>query len=367
MSVTSFSDILNIVMNVFYVAFFAISFFFSQRIQTMRISRKVSKALTKLNHMKDRAKQELISAIPKDNLNEKNVNARLDRILQFFTIRPSSMDPAGVIERFEYLLDNTDTRVKDELKSIVPQADEKQLQNLQNLVEVAQALNKMYLVLRQYYLLGKKPGSQYPMIEIEMQLPNLMEEAEAYVAFTDAFKQGKPIGDGIGPLTASKLMVEHEKYEVAKETVASEIRLDGRRVIVMKANGPGGSVGKIGDALQNLLRANKGEISLVIMLDAALKLEGEDSGSIMEGTGAAIGGPGIGQFKIEEITTDYKVPVYAVVVKESVKEVLAPMTAAIVRATDEAVAVFRRVIQEKTKVNDSIIIVGVGNTMGIGQ
>jgi len=103
------------------------------------------------------------------------------------------------------------------------------------------------------------------------------------------------------------------------------------------------------------------------MLDAALKLEGEDSGSIMEGTGAAIGGPGIGQFKIEEITTDYKVPVYAVVVKESVKEVLAPMTAAIVRATDEAVAVFRRVIQEKTKVNDSIIIVGVGNTMGIGQ
>ncbi len=43
MSVTSFSDILNIVVNVFYVAFFATSFFFSQRIQTMRISRKVPK------------------------------------------------------------------------------------------------------------------------------------------------------------------------------------------------------------------------------------------------------------------------------------------------------------------------------------
>jgi hypothetical protein len=103
------------------------------------------------------------------------------------------------------------------------------------------------------------------------------------------------------------------------------------------------------------------------MVDAALKLEGEDSGSIAEGVGAAIGGPGIDQYKIEEIATKYKIPVYAIAVKESVKEVLAPMTPAIAKAADSVADIFRRVIQERTKENDTVLIIGVGNTMGIAQ
>jgi hypothetical protein len=368
MSATSGPDILGTIMNVAYVIFFVFTFFFSARIQTLRTTRTLSKALTKLGGMRDKAKQEIITAIPKDPANEKNVNARLDRLLQFFTIKPSSMDPAGVTKRYQHLLDNTDERVKDEIKTIAPQANEEQLQNLQNLVEVAQELNKMYRFVRQYYILGKKQASPYSMIEIQMRLPQLMEEAEAYIAFTDAFKQGKPIGDGIGPLTASKLMIGLEnKFEAAKDTVAAETVIDGRRVIVIKAKGPGGTVGKTGDAIQTLLEANQGKVSLVVMVDAALKLEGEESGSVAEGIGAAIGGPGVEQFKIEEAAAKFKVPVYAVVVKQSVKEVLAPMTPAIAKASDDVAVALRRVMQERTKENDTVIIVGVGNTMGVAQ
>ncbi len=363
----SSTDILGTLMQVFYIGFFIVTFFFSSKIQAIRTTRTLSKALTKVGKMRDKAKQEIISTIPKDNANEKNVHARLDRLLQFFTIKPSTMDPAGVTRRFEHLLDNTDERVKDEIKAIAPQANEQQLQNLQNMVEVTQELNKMYKVIRQYYIIGKKQGSQFSLVEIQMQLPTLMEEAEAYVAFTDAFKQGTPIGDGIGPLTASKLMFEHEKFEVAQDTVAAETTLDGRRAIVIKAKGPGGTVGKTGDGIQKIIEANNGKVSLVIMVDAALKLEGEDSGSIAEGIGAAIGGPGIDQFKIEEAAAKFKVPVYAVVVKQSVKEVLAPMTSAITKAADDVATTIKRVIQERTKENETIIIVGVGNTMGIAQ
>jgi hypothetical protein len=145
------------------------------------------------------------------------------------------------------------------------------------------------------------------MVQIEMQLPSIMEEAEAYAAFTDEFREGKPIGDGIGPLAASKLMVEQEKFEVAQKVVAAKTAMGNRQVIVAKAKGPGGNVGKIGDAVQHLIEANGGKISLIIMVDAALKLEGEDSGSIAEGVGAAIGGPGIDQYKIEDIATKYEV------------------------------------------------------------
>jgi hypothetical protein len=367
MSAPQTTDIFGTIMSIFYIVFIIFTFFFSAKLQAFKTTRHLSKALTKIGGMRDKAKQEIISAIPKEKANDKNVHARLDRLMQFFVIRPSSMDPAGVTKRFEHILDNTDKRVRDEIKTIVPEANEQQLQNLQNLVEVSQELTKMYKVIRQYYIMGKKSGSPYSMVEIEMQLPTLLEEAEAYIAFTDAFKEGKPIGDGIGPLTAYKLMAESDKYDVAYETVAAETTIEGRRVIVTKAKGPGGSVGKTGDAIQNLIETNNGKIALIIMVDAALKLEGEESGTVTDGIGPAIGGPGIDQYKIEEAATKYKVPIYAVVVKQSIKEVLAPMTPAITKAADEVLVSLKRAIVERTKESDTVIIVGVGNTMGVAQ
>jgi hypothetical protein len=367
MSATSPTDILGTITSIVYLGLFVVSFFFSTRIRTLQSTFALSRSLKKLRTFRDKTKSEIISAIPTDISNKKSVSTRVDNLMEHFIIKPSAMDPAGVTKRYEHLLDNSDEYVKTEIKSIVPQANEQQIQNLQNLVEAGQALNKMYRVVRNYYIIGKKQGSQYQLVQIEMQLPSIMEEAEAYAAFTDAFREGKPIGDGIGPLSASKLMVEQEKFEVAQEVVAVKTAIDNRQVIVAKATGPGGTVGKIGDAVQYLIEANGGKISLIIMVDAALKLEGEDSGSIAEGVGAAIGGPGIDQYKIEEIATKYKIPVYAIAVKESVKEVLAPMTPAIAKAADSVADIFRRVIQERTKENDTVLIIGVGNTMGIAQ
>ncbi|MGD6933421.1 MAG: DUF1512 family protein [Candidatus Bathyarchaeia archaeon] len=367
MSLSSPTDILNTVMYVGYIAFFIFSFFFSTRIRTFQTTRSLSKALTKISGMRDKAKQELISALPKDTANEKATTARVDKLMQFFTIKPSTMDPKGVTHRFEHVLDNTDQRVKDEIKAIAPQANEQQLQNLQNMVEVTQELHKMYKVVRQYYIMGKKGASQFSMVEIEMQLPNILEEAEAYSSFIEAFKTGKPIGDGIGPLTAQKLMAPHEKFDLAQDTVGAETSIEGRRVIVMKAKGPGGTVGKTGDGITKLMEMHQGKIALVIMVDAALKLEGEESGSVSEGVGPAIGGPGLEQFKIEEAAAKYKVPVYAVVVKQTVKEALAPMTPAIEKAADDVAITVRRVILERTNEADTVVIVGVGNTMGVAQ
>jgi hypothetical protein len=101
------------------------------------------------------------------------------------------------------------------------------------------------------------------------------------------------------------------------------------------------------------------------MIDAGLKLEGEDSGDIAEGIGAAIGGIGVDKYKIDEVATKYNIPVYAIVVKESLKEVLAPMTEKVSQAADGVISRFRSIIQERTKEGDNIIVVGVGNTIGI--
>jgi hypothetical protein len=359
------SDMISTILNLVYMGVFVFFMFFSQKIQALLMTRQVSRALTKLKIMRDKAKQAISTAIIDVGKPAGDPKPRLERLLQFFTIPPEGMDPAGVVQRLEHLFDTADTRIRDEIKAIAPGANESQLLNLQNLLEAAQTLNSLYRVVRHFYLLGKKEGTLYSTVQVQMQLPAIMEEAEAYLSFLDAFKQDKPIGDGAGALTASKIMAGQERREIAKEMVVAETAIDGRRVLVTKAKGPGGAVGKVGDAVSNLIEANVGKVRLVVMVDAGLKLEGEEAGEVAEGIGAAIGGIGVDKYKIEEVATKYKVPVYAIIVKESLKEVLAPMNEPISRAVDTVVARLRTVLQERTKEGDTVIVVGVGNTLGI--
>src|SRR5260370_13661596 len=77
--------------------------------------------------------------------------------------------------------------------------------------------------------------------------------------------------------------------EIEQDTIVYETGLDGRNLLLVRAKGPGGSVGKPGLAVEKLIEQNSP--SLVVTVDAALKFEGEPSGEVAEGVGAAIGGP----------------------------------------------------------------------------
>ena len=66
------------------------------------------------------------------------------------------------------------------------------------------ALNFIYKVVRHYYIQGKKTLSLYVIMQIQMILPMVMKEAEAYSSALKAFAYGQPIGDGAGPLVAGK-------------------------------------------------------------------------------------------------------------------------------------------------------------------
>ena len=97
------------------------------------------------------------------------------------------------------------------------------------------------------------------------------------------------------------------------------------------------------------------------------KLEGETVGEVAEGIGSAIGGPGVDAFKIEEKLTKYKIRNYAVIVKEDIGDAVSPMRKEIHKAVDQAIERVRSVIKERTKEGDKVIIVGVGNSIGVGQ
>jgi len=214
-------------------------------------------------------------------------------------------------------------------------------------------------------LLGKKTFSIFVIFQLQAFLPLIMQEAEAYQGATKAFAEGHPIGDGAGPLVASKLMRGREIRKVEKDMLATETILEGRRVIALKAEGPGGSVGKPGDAIRQILEENNGKAAMIVMVDAALKLEGEKSGEIGEGIGAAIGGIGTERFKIEEEATKFGIPVYAVVIKQSILEAVTTMKKEIAEAADPVIEKIKRLALESTKEGDLIIVAGIGNTAGI--
>ncbi|UCH32529.1 MAG: DUF1512 family protein, partial [Candidatus Bathyarchaeota archaeon] len=170
-----------------------------------------------------------------------------------------------------------------------------------------------------------------------------------------------------GALVAAKLMHKHRKKKIEKDCVVSKVSIEGRTAYVIKAEGPGGNVGKPGEAIKRVIKENDGKISTIIMIDAALKLEGEKPGEVAEGVGAAIGGPGTEQFKIEESILEYKIPINAVVIKEDIGDAVSPMRKEVFDATEVAVERVKRVIKERTKEGDTVIIAGIGNTIGVGQ
>ena len=360
-------DLGSTIINVVYLGSFLFFMVYGQKFQTWLMLREVGTAVSKLKVMRDRARGLTVSFAKESGDAGLDPTPRIDHFLEYFSIWPASLDPAGIVPKFAHLLDIRDQRFKAEVKTIAPNADKVNALNLEGVLEVAIGLNTIYRVIKHFYMLGKKTMNLYIIMQIQMQLPQIMEMAESYSTALKAFADGQPIGDGAGAIVAAKLMHGTPHRPISKEIVVAATQLDGRKLLVLKAEGPGSSVGKPGDAIKKLIEEEQGKVAMVIMIDAAGKFEGEESGGVSEGVGAAIGGIGVDQFTIEEISLKYKIPVNAVIVKESIKESVSPMTKKILEGTDVAVARVKRIIREGTEEGDTVIIAGIGNTVGVGQ
>ncbi|MFB5622314.1 MAG: DUF1512 family protein, partial [Candidatus Nitrosomaritimum yanchengensis] len=92
-----------------------------------------------------------------------------------------------------------------------------------------------------------------------------------------------------------------------------------------------------------------------------------DSAITAQGFGAAIGGIGTERFQIEEIATKNNIPIFAIVIKQSVKEAITLMTKEIANQADNVRNQIHEMIQENTKPGQHVLLIGVGNTIGVPQ
>src|SRR5487761_861107 len=346
------------------VVSFAVVFMYGQRIQAYTALRDVRTNLEKLQGLKDKSRKEAIDYMNTNMKAPKDAQQRVDQVLEYFTIMPVDMDPTGIVGKIEHVTSQQDDRIRAELKSIAPQADPVQLSVEQNILEVATSLNMLFKIVRHFYIQGQKTKSIYIIVQLQMILPMVIQEADALTSAIEAFKLAQPIGDGLGPMVAGKLMVGKEKTTVERETVYAKNEYKGRSIFALKAEGPMGTVGRPHVGVEKIIADPANKISTIIMIDAALKLEGENTGEVAEGIG---GGIGTEKFRIEAAATQKDIPMYAIVVKQSLIDAISVMRKEIAEATDKVLERVYRVIEEKTKEGDTVLIVGVGNTLGVAQ
>ena len=299
----------------------------------------------------------------------RNVEETVSRVVDFFVIQPVSIEPTDIIRRMDHLFNVRNRRVKGIFNEAMPEADWVERSRAETAAEIAGALNFLYKYIKHLLILGEKTRNWLLITQLQLIIHQVVLIAETLRKALDDFLQGIPVGDAAGPIVAVNLAgPDAEWREVEEDTVASEAELEGRRLVIIKARGPGSTVGKPGAAVEKIVEELVREgrkPSLILTVDAALKLEGEKSGSLAEGVGAAIGDPGPEKIRIERTATRHGIPLRALVVKMSMEEAITGMTKEIFEGVMKAVEKARRIILDETRPGDTVVVVGVGNTAGV--
>ena len=235
----------------------ALLILYGQKLQTWLILNDVSKSVGRLKEMKEKSREETIEHITQGVDNKDEIVKRLDSFLEYFTIMPVDLDPAGVINKLDHLMTTRDERMRSEIKKMIPELDTLKANSVENVIEIATSFNFVYKIVRHFYLVGKKAKSLIILAQLQMILPFLMLQADALNKAMLAFKKNQPVGDAIGPLIVGKLMLEKEKHDIAIDTVYAESTILDRKVVLVTAKGPAGTVGQPGNAVKELIEKQK--------------------------------------------------------------------------------------------------------------
>ncbi len=353
----------------FLVIFLALFMGANQRLQLYIWTKDIRAKLLLLEDLKKRAeKQTLDYMLDKKAQNPSKI---LERIKNFFVISPVDIEPTDIIRRLEHLIVTRTSKYKELFKTAMPEASEVDRTKAETAAEITAVLDFIHRYVRHLLLTGEKTKNWVLIMQLQLVMPMIVQLAETYSKALNDFLVGAPIGDSAGPIVAVRLAGYEAGWKMIDEdTVYAETELEGRRLVLVKAKGPGSNVGRAGYATYQIIKemVEKGEKpALMITVDAALKMEGEETGSVAEGVGAAIGDIGPEKIRFERIAAEYGIPLRAVVIKMGMEEAILTMKKKISDGLDKAVETVKNIILEETKPGDIIVVIGVGNTIGVGQ
>lgn len=331
-----------------------------------RILSGVTKKTVELEDMFHKSEKILTEICRKHGLPSEDPQTILKNFMDFFVIPPVDLDPQGVVLKLEKILQMSEERFQYMAQRAAPQADAEWRSNIIMALKATLGINSVAKQVRHNLELAKKTGNLQILLMLQMSLPLIIRIVNAQFEGVKAFSQGKPVGDGLGPLVMGLILGEYSDAEnnqkEQNEMVVNTQDFQGRQTIITRAKGPGGRVGKIRETVNSLIVSE--DIKRIITVDAALKLEGEETGSVAEGIGVVIGGSGVDKWFIEERLMEKNLQFDAVIVKMSPEEAISPMKMEIYEAALRAVDVVKESIL-RSDVGSKVLVVGVGNSCGI--
>ena len=333
--------------------------FLYPRLMLSQMIYKIEQSARKMENMSRKAN--LLTARKADKNPTKELRNKIDEFTDFFVVEPSNIDPYGLVRKIDQVIRSMERRFTEFVSSITKQKSEKEKQELNYGLRAAIGLRQIAKIVRHNVELAKKFKNLQIAMILQMQLPIIEKIAKSELKGTEAFVNGWPIGDGIGALVSASLM--DKSREIAEGVVSGETRINGRKCFVLKAKGPAPHLGRIDEAINKIMSKHK--ISRFITIDASQKLEGEKTGSVAEGVGFAMGGFAQREI-IENVLLSKKKPIDSIVIKVGMEEAIMPMKKEIFKSLPKVEETIKRAVN-RTKKNEKVMIIGVGNSCGIGD
>ncbi|MBI2075903.1 MAG: DUF1512 family protein [Candidatus Aenigmarchaeota archaeon] len=343
---------------IFFFLMFFVFIFLYPRLMLSQLIYKIEQSARKMEEMSHKAN--MLTA-KKAGARSREMKNAIDEFTDFFVVEPSAIDPYGLVRKIDQTIRSMESRFTEFVDEIAGGKSYKEKQELNYGLRAAIGLRQISKIVRHFVEQAKKFKNLQIAMILQMQLPMIEKIAESEFHGTEAFVSGWPIGDSIGPLSAASLI--DKSGEIAEDIVSGKTTIKDRTCFVLKAKGPEPHLGRIDEAIAYLMKRNA--IARVITIDAAQKLEGEKSGSVAEGIGFAMGG--IGQREmIENVLLPKKIPVDSIVVKVGMEDAIMPMKKDIFKSLPKVKTLVEKAVS-RAKKGQKVIIIGVGNSSGIGD
>ncbi len=348
------SDILGTVVSFLFI--FVLIFLYP-RLMLSQMIYKIEQSAVRMEHMTKKS----IGMVGKKAGGQKELRGKIDDFTEFFVVEPSALDPYGIVKKIDATVRAMEGRFDEFVDKIVPEKGYDEKQDINYALRAAIGLKQMSKIVRHYVEQAKKFKNLQIAMILQMQLPIIEKMAESELKGTEAFINEWPVGDSIGPLAAASLL--ESSKEIAEDVYMGTATIEGRKCFILKARGPAPHLGRVDEAVETIMKRNK--IGRVITIDAGLKLEGEKSGSVAEGVGFAMGGWGEREL-IENYLLPKKIPLDSIVVKVGFEEAIIPMKKEIFDSLPRIHEHMRTAVL-RAKKSEKVIIIGVGNSSGVGN
>lgn len=330
----------------------------------MRVNSSIARYTYEIETMVKVSKEKLVKISMERGSPDDDPTSAIDNFMEFFVVPPVSLDPAGIMNKFETILDLSEEKFQQMTRTIAPNADDAWRSNITMTLKATLGINGVAKMVRHNLELSRKTGNLQILIMLQMGLPMIMRLVRAQYEGVNAFSDGKPVGDGLGPLVTGLLMndISEDDLKYNEELVIGEKQIEERNIVIVRAKGPGARVGKIGKIITSIMEERS--IKRLITVDAAQKLEGEKTGSVAEGIGVVIGGLGVDKWIIEEQMVKKDLQVDAIIVKMGPEEAMCQMTSKILESSEKVLEVLNNSILQ-SEAGSKIMVLGVGNSCGI--